>query len=548
MAEPRRARRWGTVRLRTTLAATGVVAAALVLGAFVLVAQLHASLVASRRAAAVSLSADIAALAASGHLPPVLGLPNEEGSFAQVITSTGTVLVSSGNISGSPAVGPPVGGRGRRRFSTQRGAAGLDGPFGLVALGSRFDGRSVTVYVGYSLATADLAVSDIRLALLAGVPMLLVVVAATSWIVVGRALRPIAAIRAEVDEITSRDLHRRVPEPDTGDEVARLARTMNAMLDRVERAAERQRAFVADASHELRSPLTALRIQLEVGVAGAERTDWPATAAGALAEEERLERLVSELLLLARLDAGASATRGPPAELADVARRDLAGRPGEPEVTLHAVPGARSRVGLDEHLARRLVANLVDNACRHARRRVEVTVCSEEPSWVELAVADDGPGIAEGDRERVFGRFVRLDSARAAGDGGLGLGLAIVREIVESHGGRVWFADVPVGARVVVRLPAPAGMPAGSGRTPSGESGEGGADRRGRPSGGPGHPAPGVGAGNGGVDPSGRERNGRACTANVDRPRVADRLTSAPGAPGPTPTGEDGTFGVLRES
>lgn len=464
---------WGSVRVRTTFAATLVVAVALAVGALVLITQVRSSLQANLRSAALSRAADIAALAAPGRLPAVLGLPNQDATFAQVVGPSGRVVAASANIAGEPTVGPPVHDT-RPVTRTVRGpVVGQNGRYGLVAVPAHLGVRPVTVYTGYSLATTDLAVGDIEAALLVGLPVLLLLVAATSWSIVGRALRPIDRVREEVATITTEDLHRRVPVPPSGDELARLARTMNGMLDRLEAAVDRQRAFVADASHELRSPLTALRTQLEVGLAAGATTNWPATVEGALLEEGRLERLVTDLLLLARLDAP-PATRPPhggwdapprAADLAAVARADVASRAGAPPVELR-VGEAPARVGLDEHLARRVIANLVDNARRHAVSTVEVEVTVEAARTVVLVVADDGPGVPVQHRERVFERFTRLDDARSSDTGGAGLGLAIVREVVERHRGTVRFADAPRGTRVEVRLPLAGATPRPAETTP----------------------------------------------------------------------------------
>ena len=471
----------GSVRLRTTVAATLVVAVALTVGGAITLERFRSSLLNNRRDAALARAADLASLATSGRLPVVLGLPGQDASFAQVVGPDGKVLAASANIAGEPAVGPPERGRVRPVVRYVNRPVGQDGRYGLVAVTAEMGSSTVTIYAGYSLVTSDLAIGDVRQALLIGLPMLILLVGATAWTAVGRALQPIDAIRREVGEITTQDLHRRVPEPAGGDEVARLAKTMNSMLDRLETSLERQRAFVADASHELRSPLGSLRAQLEIGLAGGARTDWHAAATDALAEEERIERLVNDLLLLARLDAPTPPTggQGPAgshqADLRDIVDADLTARTRRPSeaadglldpVAFRAARGAGpALVAMDPGLARRVVTNLMDNAQRHARSEVTVSLSLPEPGSVELVVADDGPGIRPEDRERVFERFTRLDEARAVDDGGAGLGLAIVRDIVSRHGGTVGFTDAGVGARAVVRLPAALPAVAASPRT-----------------------------------------------------------------------------------
>jgi signal transduction histidine kinase len=301
------------------------------------------------------------------------------------------------------------------------------------------------------------SVDAVRRALVIGLPGVVLLVIVVAWTLVGRALRPVEVIRSEVESITGSTIHRRVPEPGADDEIGRLAETMNAMLGRLEAAQVRQRQFVSDASHELRSPVTAIRSDLEVALHEGADAEWPAVARAVLGEEARLERLLDDLLMLAATD---EAAEPPPATPVDVAA--LA---GEEAARSRAVPvRVRAPVEGDDgdgvlvlgaaHQIARVVTNLVDNAARHARSTVEVAVTPVPSSGiVRLTVDDDGPGIAPGDRERVFERFTRLDEARARRDGGAGLGLAVVRSIVTRHRGRVWVEDAPLGgARFVVEL------------------------------------------------------------------------------------------------
>ncbi|KOG85078.1 sensor histidine kinase [Streptomyces varsoviensis] len=303
-------------------------------------------------------------------------------------------------------------------------------------------GEKVTVYVGAPLATEQDAVATVRGAMLIGLPLLLLVVAGVTWLVTRRALRPVEGIRREMAAITaSEDLARRVPEPRARDEVARLARTTNETLAALQASVERQRRFVADASHELRSPIASLRTQLEVGVAHPELLD----AAGAVEDTVRLQNLAADLLLLARLDAGERPADGR-VDLAGLAREETARRaaPARGGVAVRAaelapgeVLGSRGQLG-------RVLGNLVDNACRHAESEVVVSVRAEG-RWLVLAVADDGAGVPEPERERIFERFVRLDDARSRDDGGAGLGLAIARDVAARHGGTLTVRASPSG-------------------------------------------------------------------------------------------------------
>ncbi|MFI8091407.1 sensor histidine kinase [Streptomyces sp. NPDC086080] len=327
------------------------------------------------------------------------------------------------------------------------GSATIDGDtedyrFAAVDVGTADRGR-LTVTAGAPLAAENSAVSTTLTGMLIGLPLLLGVVAGVTWLVTGRALRPVAGIRREMAAITaSEDLTRRVPEPATHDEIARLARTTNETLAALEASVERQRRFVADASHELRSPIASLRTQLEVAAAHPELLDLD----GAVEDTVRLQHLAADLLLLARLDAG-ERPAGARVDLAAMAREESAGRTG---VTVDAEPaevtGSRGQLG-------RVLANLLDNAGRHARERVTVTV-RREGAWAVLAVADDGEGVAEADRERIFERFVRLDDARSRDDGGAGLGLAIARDVAARHGGTLTAGAAPAGGALFeLRLP-----------------------------------------------------------------------------------------------
>jgi signal transduction histidine kinase len=300
------------------------------------------------------------------------------------------------------------------------------------------------------------SVDAVQAGLLVAFPALLALVALLAWIIAGRALRPVEAIRTEVESISGSTLDRRVPVPESGDEVARLAHTMNDMLDRLEEAASRQQRFVADASHELRSPVTAIRTELEVAQRTAGPDDWPAIAARLLAEEARLEAVISDLLLLATLDEGAALPDPVAVDLAEEGREEARRRaPERADVAIEVdapdavvVQGSRTQL-------RRALANLLDNATRHARATVRLSV-HERDGRARVLVDDDGPGIAEADRERVFERFVRLDGHRARdGGAGAGLGLSLVRRIADRHQGTARVDTSPLGgARLVLDLPA----------------------------------------------------------------------------------------------
>jgi signal transduction histidine kinase len=369
----------------------------------------------------------------------------------QVTGPNGNVIVSSRTPGGAPLVvgssraAEATGGYGwppdGRRIFTQE----VDGP------GGRYD-----VLAAASLSPVQRGVDAVENGLVVAFPLLVGVVGLLAWVLAGRALRPVESIRTQVEAISATTLDRRVPVPASGDEVARLAVTMNAMLDRLEDASTRQQRFVADASHELRSPVAAIRTELEVAQRTAAPDDWPEVAERLLAEEARLEAVIADLLLLASLDEGAAGAEHTNVDLAEVieeeARRATAASGTTVEVEAAApviVHGSRMQL-------RRAVANLLDNATRHARASVRITV-HERDGRARVLVDDDGAGIPEAERQRVFERFTRLDDHRARGTstGGAGLGLSLVQRIVELHRGTATVDTAPLGgARVILDLPS----------------------------------------------------------------------------------------------
>ncbi|MEU8539040.1 HAMP domain-containing sensor histidine kinase [Streptomyces sp. NPDC048717] len=271
-----------------------------------------------------------------------------------------------------------------------------------------------------------------------------------------RALRPVEAIRRRLAHITSHSLDQRVPVPDTGDAIARLARTTNDTLDRLEEASTRQQQFVADAAHELRSPLAGLRAQLESALRHQAGVDWPAVVRESVADVVRLQALADDLLLLAQMDGAPRTT--PAAQEVDLSSlaedlvREHQHLPTAQGLDLACDFPADVIVRGNAVQLERLLRNLLGNACRHARHRVTVRARIEEGTVV-TEVADDGPGIPLADRERVFARFTRLDEARSRSDGGAGLGLPIAREIATRHGGTLAVANSERGASLAVRIP-----------------------------------------------------------------------------------------------
>ena len=307
----------------------------------------------------------------------------------------------------------------------------------------------VDVIVSSSTDGIERTVDRLQGALWAAVPLAILLGGGVTWLLAGRALRPVGVITDRTRQIRSTTLHERVPVPDAGDELTELAVEMNTMLDRVQREDERRRQFVADASHELRSPLAAIRTQAEAALTEADGDHE--LAAGILAEAERMSTLVDDLLSLARHDE-ALAPPGVPVDLDDVVLTEAA-RPRRVPVDVKAVSAGQVRGRLDE--LTRVIAHLLDNAARHADSKVAATLESVG-EHVVLSIDDDGPGVPLEQRERIFERFVRLDEARERDRGGAGLGLAVVASVVEAGGGDVTVTESPElgGARFTIVLPA----------------------------------------------------------------------------------------------
>jgi len=287
-----------------------------------------------------------------------------------------------------------------------------------------------------------------------GVPLAVLLVGIVVWAVVSRALAPVERMRREVDGIGGDALDRRIAVPGSADEIDRLARTLNGMLARAEQSQLTQRRFVSDASHELRSPIATIRQHAEVARAHPDATAPGELADIVLAEGVRMQDLVEQLLLLARLDEHRAITRTAAVDLDDLALAEVRRLAAFSRVTVDGAGIAPVRVTGDERLLARALRNLTDNALRHAATRVSVSTALSAGTAV-VTVDDDGPGIPSDRREQVFERFARLDDSRARDSGGTGLGLAISREIVEAHGGSLRIDDAPTGgARLRIELPA----------------------------------------------------------------------------------------------
>ncbi|WP_261986804.1 sensor histidine kinase [Actinomadura sp. HBU206391] len=375
----------------------------------------------------------------------------------QVLNPQGQIVTATRQVAGKPpmAAFKPVGDRLRTK-RTLCPPAGLEGCMTVVAYKiSQPDGE----WMVYAALPVVPWYADSTLVIFLAVMTLLITAMMTMGVyrAVGRTLAPIEAIRAEMDEITATDIHRRVPVPTSQDEIGILATSVNTTLNRLDTAYSQLRRFTADASHEVRSPLTAIRAQVEEALMYPNDTDWPQMGQAVLAATERLQELVNDLLLLARLDAGAALPLVP-TDLTSIVEPELDRRTSAVTVIRDLQQGVLARC--DPERITRLLSNLLDNAERHATSQIKVSVRGDEDSVV-VEVTDDGAGIHAEAREMVFKRFTRLDTARDRDAGGSGLGLAIARQIAEVHGGTLTIEDSEQGTRFVLRLPR--GGPTGAG-------------------------------------------------------------------------------------
>lgn len=461
MRRPRRRRperpRWWrrrSLRLRLTVLAAVTMAVGLLGGAVLLVWVTTRSMLATVDGSALRTATEIAQLVTTGRLPDPLPVVGSAGEMVQVVDGDGFVRAASAT---ADHLVPML---DREQTVAVRGGARL-------------------------LLHGD----ETGLA----APLLLVAVTAVAWVVIGSTLRPVAALRRGAEEIGGGG--RRLPLPESTDEIRRLAETLNRMLARVEEGRRQQRAFVSDAAHELRSPLASIRTQLEVAQRlGELGPGGDGVVAEVMRDVERLSRLVDDLLALARLDeqqpelerpgrpgvAGAGAGAAGAGAAGIGARRrqrvDLAtevtavvGWYGGARVPVHAeVAGGPLAVLAEVDGVRRIVTNLLDNAVRHARSAVTVTVSAVSGHGgddggggdrvVRVRVTDDGPGVPEAERERVFDRFARRDDARDRDQGGTGLGLPISRGLARAYGGEVSLVGAD-GGGLTAQLVLPAAEP-----------------------------------------------------------------------------------------
>jgi signal transduction histidine kinase len=436
--------RLASVRVRVTVAAAGLLIVVLLLMSVLLVALQRSALTEQLDDTLSAEAERVAEAIESSGIPTASG---DDDLLVLVVGADGAVVSAFGDEDEAAALS---------RLEIRDGEHDVtldDDRFRVVTESYDSPDGQGRVIVAGGRDDIDDSVAELTTSLLWVIPVAVLVLSVLVWIIVGRTLRPVERIRAQVASIDMGELDRRVPVPGGGDEIARLATTMNEMLARLESSVRRQHQFVADASHELRTPLTRMRTELEVDDRDPGHADPAATRRSQLEEIAALQDMIEDLLLLARSDAGTAGTAVETIDLDDIVLDETrAASTSTVPIDTSNVSGAQ--VTGSRHELHRVVRNLFDNALRHARASVSVEL-AERDGDVWLVVSDDGPGIPPQDRQRALERFTRLDESRSGGAGRSGLGLAIVDDIVTRHGGTTTIDDAPGGgARVTVKLPA----------------------------------------------------------------------------------------------
>ena len=450
--------KWRTsVRSRATIGASFILAVALIVGALAASNLLRRALASEAQSQLVDRVDEVQLLIDNGRLTPVLKPTGREVGQVQVLNGAGQVVAITPGLAQTTRLdvieAPPI---------DSQTTATVDGNSigGIPGQSYRMVARTVasvigplTIYAVTSLDSAQRAERDLRNWLIIVVPLLVALAAFLISRVVSRALAPVDAMRSEVDRIEAANLSGRVQAGSSDDEIANLGLTLNRMLDRLEQESNRQRLFAAAASHELRSPLSAIRTELEVGLAYPDRTEWAKVAEDSLIEVARLEELTRDLRMLTR-SRSMQASAALPVELADVVAAEVALRRPDNGVR-YSTQLTPARIAADPDAVVRVVRNLFDNAERHASGEIRVVV-SSDAGGITLAVANDGPAIPEDERERIFEPFMRLDEARSLDIGGSGLGLAIARSIMAALGGSIVTIAVEHGVEFRASFPLPA--------------------------------------------------------------------------------------------
>jgi signal transduction histidine kinase len=454
-------RRW-SLRARVTVVATALFTTALTIAGFALLITVGHSLVNTLDTSAERTGNEVAVLVQSNRLPNPVLAGSGGISLMQVVDSDDRVIAASPGADAAVAILRPTelqGARNGRPFIVEGSRASTDEQLRVIAVPADVPAGKRTVLVATGLGRVLDSSRLLQRYLMLGTPIAVVVMASLTWWVVGLTLRPVAALQRGAAQLSATRLAKsRLPVPVAHDEIRSLATTLNDMLDRLETATSKQRRFVGDAAHELRSPIASLRLQLEVAARLGPAADLHELTDDALIDVSRLSHLIDDLLALARSDERNSSALRVPVRLDELARQAVAGYSGA-RVPVGIAEGITEpvTVGGDPDWLHRVLVNLINNAVRHARSQVMVsagiTTGLAGQRHATLTIADDGPGIPDDRLEQVFDRFYRIDSARSRDDGGTGLGLAIVREIVTSHLGTISLHNTAPGLSAEIRLP-----------------------------------------------------------------------------------------------
>jgi signal transduction histidine kinase len=438
-------RRW-PIRIRLTAAFTVVMALVLLAVGAVTVAQTKESLDEAITESLAYRLANLRPIAAA--TDPSLGGGNPDIA-QQIIAPDGQVLAATSNLTGQAALSPSELDTARRRpLVTDHSRLGnLRGPV-RVAAGPVPGGR--VVVAAQSLADRDAAVADLRKELATGLPIVLIAAAIGAYLLAAAALRPVEDMRARAAGISARDAHARLPVPPTRDEIHYLGITFNELLQRLQDALERERQFVSDAGHELRTPLSLLTTELELALRRPRSNpELIAALRSALHETTRLSRLARDLLTVA--DTGSCAE--PPtvdlhSHLQTIGERYRHGL--GPRIEIDCPTGQLVRANPDD--LDRIISNLIDNATQHGAPPITIQARQVDADGVEIRVGDHGPGFPPDFLPHALDRFTRADAARTTG--GTGLGLAIVDTLTQRNHGSVTAHNRPAGgADVTIQLP-----------------------------------------------------------------------------------------------
>lgn len=443
------------VRTRAAMGATAIVFLFAALGSSWLVLSQQRMLIRNLDSSGQLRISDIQSLLTEHVVPPEITVIGDDSGFVQLLDSTGKILSTTKNIAGEAAtIVPPVfkGSKGEVVTENRVISAFDNVQYRFIAKQITVGSKTYTVIAGYSLEKTKNSILYLIKLLITLNLLVTILVYLVTWFVTGKALRPVELMRSEVDQLSAKDLSKRVSVPRSEDEIGRLGKTLNSMLDRLEISDQRQRRFVSDASHELRNPLAGMRTQLEVELLYPDSNQFEEGRQALLRSTLRLQTLTEDLLVLALSDNNKLLRNRREFDFGEIILQEIEGFPLSPGIVAETSRVEDVRLWGDKSQLRRVFINLLDNANRFAENQIYISLQAHN-EFVLLEVVDDGPGIPVADQERIFERFSRLDNARSRHEGGTGLGLAIAKEIVLAHGGEISLLEGKKGAHFEIRLP-----------------------------------------------------------------------------------------------